>query len=52
MDPSKDGQFKLPSHNYLVAIPPNSKPQISILSQDENIISSIVPKIKSKAEKE
>lgn len=47
-DPSKAGQFKLPSHYFVVAIPPNSKPQISLIEKKEHKIFSIVPKLNPK----
>ena len=40
----REGQFKLPSQNYLVAIPPYSNPQISVVNEKEKIINSIIPK--------
>ncbi|HEY4755980.1 MAG TPA: C25 family cysteine peptidase [Ignavibacteriaceae bacterium] len=47
-DPSKAGYFKLPAHYFLVAIPPNSKPQISVISNEEKITSAIIPAINPK----
>jgi hypothetical protein len=47
-DPSIVGQFKLPSYNYLIAIPPNSQPQISVVGKDESTTNFIIPKINPK----
>jgi len=47
-DPANEGQFKLPSQNYLIAIPPNSKPQVTIINKEEKLFNSVIPKVNPK----
>lgn len=44
-DPSKQGEFKLPTKNYLIALPPLSKPQVKIVSKKEDAVNLIVPRV-------
>lgn len=47
-DPSNSGQFKLPAQYYLVAVPLNSKPQISVISKEEKTTPGIIPAVNPK----
>ena len=42
-DPSKPGTYKLPSQDLIIAIPPNSRPIVKILSEEKQEISNILP---------
>ncbi len=44
-DPSNSGKYKLPYKEIIIAIPPDSKPSFSVISKEENVIESIIPKI-------
>jgi hypothetical protein len=44
-DESSTGKFKLPSRDVIVAIPPNSKPNVSIISSEEKKYYNIVPSL-------
>jgi len=44
-DPSKHGKFKLPFKNIVIAISPNTKPLIKILTKEENVYNGIIPKV-------
>ena len=48
-DPSKVGEYKLPGRTFLIAIPPNSKPQIILTESKEELLSNIVPKMNPEA---
>jgi hypothetical protein len=42
-DPSKAGNYKLPGRTFLIAIPPNSTPLISVTESKEEVLSNIIP---------
>jgi hypothetical protein len=42
-DESSSGKFKLPSRDLIVAIPPNSRPHISVISSTEKKYYNVVP---------
>ncbi|RJP58323.1 MAG: hypothetical protein C4543_08420, partial [Ignavibacteriales bacterium] len=44
-NPSKPGEYKLPSRNLIFAIPPNSIPSLKILSKKERILENTIPQI-------
>lgn len=44
-DPSKVGEYKLPGRTLLVAIPPDSKPQINLVESKEELLNNILPEI-------
>ncbi len=48
-DVSQSGKFKLPSSTYLIVIPQNSKPNISITSLETEIIKNVIPVLQPKA---
>jgi hypothetical protein len=50
-DPSRRGEYKLPTRNLILAIPPNSNPSLKILSKKENILENSVPEINPNAVK-
>src|ERR1035437_4576518 len=44
-DPSKFGEYKLPGRTLLVAVPPDSKPQINLVESKEELLNNILPEI-------
>lgn len=48
-NPSKPGEYKLPSRNLIFAIPPNSDPALKILSKKEKVLENTIPAINPKA---
>jgi len=48
-DVSQSGKFKLPSNTYLIVIPQNSKPNISITSLETETIKNVIPVLQPKA---
>ena len=48
-DPSKVGEYKLPGRTFLIAVPPNSKPQILIVESNDVALNNVVPKINPEA---
>ncbi len=47
-DASQTGKFKLPSQTFLIAIPPDSKPEIKITDQQYEIFKSVIPSLQPK----
>ena len=47
-DASQTGKFKLPSKTFLISIPPDSKPEIIISDQQNEIIKSVIPSLQPK----
>lgn len=48
-DPSKPGEYKLPSQNLIFAIPPNSNPSFKMLSKKEKFLENTIPEINPRA---
>jgi hypothetical protein len=44
-DPSRAGYYKLPYKEIIIALPPNIKPTINIISKSERVIEHIIPAI-------
>src|ERR1035437_6928693 len=44
-DPSKFGEYKLPGRTLLVAIPPDSKPQINLVESKEELVNNVIPEV-------
>ncbi len=50
-DPSAPGEFKLPTRNIIVAIPPLSKPNLKVLDYDLRIENSLIPEVNPEVKK-
>jgi hypothetical protein len=44
-DPSKNGEYKLPGRTLLVALPPDSKPQINLVESKDELLNNVLPEI-------
>src|SRR5574338_407340 len=44
-DVSQSGKFKLPSKTFLIAVPPYSKPNITLSIIEEEVIKGVIPSI-------
>ena len=44
-DPFKAGEYKLPGRTLLVAVPPGSKPQITLVESKEELLNNVFPEI-------
>jgi hypothetical protein len=42
-DPSREGEYKLPGRTLLIAVPPDSKPQINIIDLKEELLNNVIP---------
>ena len=50
-DPSNPGEYKLPTRNLILAIPPNSDPSLKVLSKKEKLLENTIPEINPKVVK-
>jgi len=48
-DPSKAGDYNLPGRTFLIAIPPNSKPQINMTDFKDEVLSNVIPALNPEA---
>ena len=44
-DPSKPGEYKLPSKTLIVAIPPNSNPLLKVINKNEKVLENTIPEV-------